>query len=101
MNELRFANRTHTFVMTHDTSIVFICMGNICRSPTAEGVFRHMARTAGLIERIAIDSDGRTTITPASRRMRGRSVMRCGTAMTFRVCVRERFPGQTLNASTG
>ena len=44
--------------MTHDTSIVFICMGNICRSPTAEGVFRHKVHAAGLIERIAIDSAG-------------------------------------------
>ena len=44
--------------MTLDTSIVFICMGNICRSPTAEGVFRHKVRAAGLIERIAVDSAG-------------------------------------------
>jgi len=44
--------------MAHDTSIVFICMGNICRSPTAEGVFRHKVHAAGLIERIAIDSAG-------------------------------------------
>ena len=34
--------------MAYDTSIVFICMGNICRSPTAEGVFRHKVRAAGL-----------------------------------------------------
>jgi protein-tyrosine phosphatase len=58
MNELRFANYHHTFIMTHHTSIVFICMGNICRSPTAEGVFRHKARAAGLVDRIAIDSAG-------------------------------------------
>lgn len=44
--------------MAYDTSIIFICMGNICRSPTAEGVFRHKVRAAGLIERIAIDSAG-------------------------------------------
>jgi protein-tyrosine phosphatase len=30
------------------TSILFVCMGNICRSPTAEGVFRHRAQLAGL-----------------------------------------------------
>ncbi len=45
-------------MITLETSIVFIRMGNICRSPTAEGVFRHKARAAGLIERIAIDSAG-------------------------------------------
>lgn len=33
-------------------------MGNICRSPTAEGVFRHHATEAGLIERLHIDSAG-------------------------------------------
>ena len=38
--------------------VLFICMGNICRSPTAEGVFRHKVRAAGLIDRIAIDSAG-------------------------------------------
>ena len=38
--------------------VLFICMGNICRSPTAEGVFRHKVRAAGLIDRVAIDSAG-------------------------------------------
>ena len=33
-------------------------MGNICRSPTAEGVFRHKVRAAGLIDHVAIDSAG-------------------------------------------
>ena len=35
-----------------------ICMGNICRSPTAEGVFRHYVAKAGLSERIVVDSAG-------------------------------------------
>jgi protein-tyrosine phosphatase len=38
--------------------VLFICMGNICRSPTAEGVFRHFVLEAGLAERIAVDSAG-------------------------------------------
>jgi len=33
-------------------------MGNICRSPTAEGVFRHMVNEAGAMEFITIDSAG-------------------------------------------
>ena len=33
-------------------------MGNICRSPTAEGVFRHFVQEAGLADRIKIDSAG-------------------------------------------
>ena len=39
-------------------SILFVCMGNICRSPTAEGVFRHMAEQAGLAELVEVDSAG-------------------------------------------
>ncbi|SRR5690606_24467628 len=38
--------------------VLFVCMGNICRSPTAEGVFRHRVRAAGLESRIVIDSAG-------------------------------------------
>lgn len=39
-------------------SVLFVCMGNICRSPTAEGVFRHMLEEAALAERILVDSAG-------------------------------------------
>ncbi|MBC5766797.1 low molecular weight protein-tyrosine-phosphatase [Ramlibacter albus] len=38
--------------------VLMVCMGNICRSPTAEGVFRHLVREAGLEDRIEIDSAG-------------------------------------------
>ena len=38
--------------------VLFVCTGNICRSPTAEGVFRHLARERGVLERIRIDSAG-------------------------------------------
>lgn len=40
------------------TSVLFVCMGNICRSPTAEGVFRHFVAQAGLADQIEIDSAG-------------------------------------------
>ena len=39
-------------------SILFVCMGNICRSPTAEAVFRHMAEERGV--NLSIDSAGTT-----------------------------------------
>ncbi|AYQ38976.1 MULTISPECIES: low molecular weight protein-tyrosine-phosphatase [Burkholderia] len=39
-------------------SICFVCLGNICRSPTAEGVMRHQVDAAALADRIAIDSAG-------------------------------------------
>jgi protein-tyrosine phosphatase len=38
--------------------ILFVCLGNICRSPLAEGVFRHLAAEAGMAERIQVDSAG-------------------------------------------
>lgn len=42
----------------HEVSVLFVCMGNICRSPTAEGVFTRKVTEAGLISRIRIDSAG-------------------------------------------
>ena len=38
--------------------ILFVCLGNICRSPMAEGVFRRVAEEEGLIDRFEIDSAG-------------------------------------------
>ena len=38
--------------------ILFVCTGNICRSPTAEGVFRHIVTDAGLADTIEADSVG-------------------------------------------
>jgi len=38
--------------------VLFVCMGNICRSPTAEGVFRHKVEQNNLLEQISIDSAG-------------------------------------------
>lgn len=39
-------------------SILFVCMGNICRSPTAEGIFRHLVDQADLSGKISVDSAG-------------------------------------------
>lgn len=39
-------------------SVLFVCMGNICRSPTAEGVFKHVVNEAGLSDQITVDSAG-------------------------------------------
>jgi protein-tyrosine phosphatase len=44
--------------MKDKVSVVFVCMGNICRSPTAEVVFRHYVDDAGLSRQILIDSAG-------------------------------------------
>ena len=44
--------------MTKKTAVLFVCLGNICRSPLAEGVFRALVREAGLEDRFEIDSAG-------------------------------------------
>lgn len=41
-----------------DQSVLFVCLGNICRSPTAEGVFRERVARAGLANRITVASVG-------------------------------------------
>lgn len=38
--------------------VLFVCLGNICRSPMAEGVFGHLVAQAELSDRIAVDSAG-------------------------------------------
>ena len=38
------------------TKIIFVCHGNICRSPMAEAVFRHLVEERGLSSRFQIDS---------------------------------------------
>jgi protein-tyrosine phosphatase len=40
------------------TKVLFVCLGNICRSPLAEGVFRHLVEEAGLTDAFEIDSAG-------------------------------------------
>ena len=60
-------------------SVLFVCMGNICRSPTAHALFREQVKGTGLEDRIDIDSagthayhignapDGRATATALAR----------------------------------
>jgi protein-tyrosine phosphatase len=44
--------------MAMNTRVLFVCMGNICRSPMAEGVFRHMVKQSGLEDVVRVDSAG-------------------------------------------
>lgn len=44
--------------MTEPTRVLFVCLGNICRSPAAEGVFLHLLGEAGLNEGFVVDSAG-------------------------------------------
>ena len=40
------------------TKVLFVCMGNICRSPTGHGVFEHKVAERGLSDQIIVDSAG-------------------------------------------
>lgn len=40
------------------TKLLFVCLGNICRSPTGEGVMRHIVEHRGVAEMFEIDSAG-------------------------------------------
>lgn len=42
----------------NNKKVLFVCLGNICRSPTAEGIFAHLVNQAGLQDKILIDSCG-------------------------------------------
>ena len=43
---------------SHDVSVLFVCLGNICRSPTAEGIFRRLLQERGFDGRVHVDSAG-------------------------------------------
>jgi protein-tyrosine phosphatase len=44
--------------MKRETKLLFVCLGNICRSPAAEGVMRRLVAEAGLDGRVECDSAG-------------------------------------------
>ena len=44
--------------MSDPIRVLFVCLGNICRSPTAEGVFRRHLEDHGLSDRVEVDSCG-------------------------------------------
>ncbi|KAJ0060856.1 hypothetical protein NL108_001721 [Boleophthalmus pectinirostris] len=47
--------------MAASKSVLFVCLGNICRSPIAEAVFRKMATDAGVVDKWRIDSAATST----------------------------------------
>jgi protein-tyrosine phosphatase len=71
--------------------LLFVCLGNICRSPTAEGVMRHVVAEAGMSEQVELDSAGTGSWhigsapdTRASAAARGRGVTLAGEARQVR-----------------
>lgn len=60
-------------IQQNKISVLFVCMGNICRSPSGEGVFKHYVEQQGAKERFYIDSAGTYAYhvgEPADKRMR-------------------------------
>ena len=51
-------NITHSITRENHYKICFVCLGNICRSPTAEGIFHHLVKERGLENYFEIDSAG-------------------------------------------
>ena len=61
------------------TKILFVCMGNICRSPSAEAVFKGIVKNSGLSQNFEIDSAGTTGYhvgQNADRRMQSHAIKR-------------------------
>ena len=52
------ARRGRRDVATGRFNVLFVCMGNICRSPTAHGVFLAKVEAAGLAQQVGVDSAG-------------------------------------------
>ena len=50
------APSTEAATETKPFSVLFVCLGNICRSPAAEGVFRDIVKKKGLDSKFNIDS---------------------------------------------
>jgi protein-tyrosine phosphatase len=78
--------------------ILFVCLGNICRSPTAEGVMRALVRDAGLEDVVEIDSAGtgswhvgNAPDEPSTAAARGRGITLEGAARQVTVADFERF----------
>ena len=44
--------------MSEKVSVLFVCLGNICRSPMAEGAFQHLVNERGLMDQFNLDSAG-------------------------------------------
>lgn len=70
--------------------LLFVCLGNICRSPSAENIMNHLIRQAGLEHEIVCDSAGTSSYhlgSPPDRRMsaaaRSRGIELVGRARQF------------------
>ena len=51
-------NNSNDLNINNKYKVLFVCLGNICRSPAAQGIFEHVVRENGMQERIEVDSAG-------------------------------------------
>ncbi len=61
--------------------LLFVCLGNICRSPSAENIMIHLIEQAGLSDRILCDSAGTSSYhigSPPDRRMSAAAATKLG-----------------------
>jgi len=75
---------------TQPYHVIFVCLGNICRSPAAENIFRHHVQQAGLDDVIRIDSAGTHDYHPGkapdkrmSKTLNDRNIKSAGSARQF------------------
>ncbi|NEO33387.1 MAG: low molecular weight phosphotyrosine protein phosphatase [Symploca sp. SIO3C6] len=78
--------------------LLFVCLGNICRSPSAENIMNHLVEQAGLSDSIICDSAGTSSYhlgSPPDRRMavaaKGRGIILKGRARQFQKSDFEEF----------
>ena len=51
-------NTSNDLNINNKYKVLFVCLGNICRSPAAQGIFEHIVRKNGYEDRIEVDSAG-------------------------------------------
>ena len=79
-------NNSNDLNINNKYKVLFVCLGNICRSPAAHGIFEHIVREKGMEDRIAVDSAGTYSGHRGElpdRRMRNAAMYR-GYALTHR-----------------
>ena len=54
-------NASNDLNINNKYKVLFVCLGNICRSPAAHGIFEHIVREKGMSGRIDVDSAGTYT----------------------------------------
>jgi protein-tyrosine phosphatase len=84
--------------MASPYKLLFVCLGNICRSPSAEGIMNHLIKQQGLADQIVCDSAGTSSYhigSPPDRRMTAaaarRKIKLAGQARQFQLSDFEEF----------